>query len=60
MHYEARPVSMAHNVSLAEFWYEKFPWNHVTTFILMATSVFYIVSGDVVKFMNWDVISGVF
>ena len=37
MHYEARPVSMAHNVSLAEFWYEKFPWNHVTTFILMAT-----------------------
>ena len=24
------------------------------------TSVFYIVSGDVVKILNWDVVSGVF
>ena len=30
------------------------------TFYLLSTSVFYIVSGDVVKFKNWDVISGVF
>ena len=26
----------------------------------ISTSVFYIVSGDIVKFKNWDVISGVF